>query len=628
MKPLLRDPSAQERFDRDGYLVVPLLSCPQVDALMALYVRHVDRSAVSGLYESSRHNPYDVNRAINDAIRQEVEKAAAGRFLPATIYGGTFMVKSHVDSSVLPLHQDWSVVDEERRQTMFLWCPLEDVSVTSGALFVLPGSHRWFASILRSGSYPSNRYLLPVELHDHVIDVPLRAGEAIVYSDALFHGSHANSGPRDRVVVTARITEPETPLVYFHKHSDTEVDVYEASPEFYLTHIDRLARGLVPQGTRRLNRRPYSHVAVTDQSLEARIRQHDGERGGGCPTMQLFRDSALQHQFEASGFVVLDLIDQGTVDRLRAFHDGLSNAAVPQNGFQVSLDNESSRFVRAVSERLVDEVGPSVERHLTDHQIFTASFVTKSPNPLGVVPPHQDWTFVDESRFWSATMWCPLVDVNVENGALALLKGSHLLYDHVRPSPSPQYAPPFKDQLRDIFPYMQLVDLRAGQAVVFNNRTLHASPPNGTDRIRIAFGIGVTHRDARLRHYYLLPGQPRPAIEGYEVTPEFFVHYNNARLSALYQRGDKPRGLDCIGLFAVRSRQYDTSDLVARIRAAGNREDAALGSRVAALAIEGAAGTTPAAGRPKPRPADGRPLWKVYTPANIVREIRYRLTRP
>ena len=116
------------------------------------------------------------------------------------------MVKSHTDSDVLPLHQDWSVVEEDKYQTLFVWCPLIDVSVLNGGLFVLPGSHRYFAS-LRSGSYPSNRYVLPAGLARLHQGHPLKAGEAILYSDALFHGSHANNGTRDRIVVTARVME-------------------------------------------------------------------------------------------------------------------------------------------------------------------------------------------------------------------------------------------------------------------------------------------------------------------------------------------------------------------------------------------------------------------------------------
>ena len=460
MKPLLKDPSLQADFERDGFVVVRLFTSEQTSLLLDLYRRYIQEDKVSGLYESSRHNNYQVNRSINEAVREQVALAGQDLFLPSKIYGGSFMVKSHAESEVLPLHQDWSVLEEQKYSTLFVWCPLMDVSVVNGCLFVLPGSHVYFQS-LRSGSYPSDRFILPPDLHRHTQDIPLRAGEAVLYSDQVFHGSYANNGSGDRVVVTARVMEQEADLVYFHKANDREVDVCRADEEFYLTHIDSLAKGKLPPTVSKLYRRLYTHVPVTDATLQAHIRTNFQVTGGSSDMRNLFKDARLQAVFDRDGYAVIDLIDQAQVQELRAFYDGLEHAGASANGFQVSLDNESSDFVRAVSERLVNTARGSVEQHFQHHKIFTASFVTKGKHPLGIVPPHQDWTFVDESRFWSATIWCPLMDVNVDNGALGVIKGSHRLYDHVRPSPSPQYTPPFKDQLFTIFPYLTILELKA-----------------------------------------------------------------------------------------------------------------------------------------------------------------------
>jgi hypothetical protein len=168
---------------------------------------------------------------------------------------------------------------------------------------------------------------------------------------------------------------------------------------------------------------------------------------------------------------------------------------------------------------------------------------------------------------------------------------------------------------------MTVIELKAGQAVVFNNKTLHASPPNTSQETRIAFGLGITRSEAQLRHYFLLP-QTADRIEGYEVSREFFLSYNNARLSALHNDGQRPAGLNDIGTFNLRYRRYDTSELEERIRSAGNSKDDSLLERVKGLAGEYAAA-------PLQQAADvageSRPLWKIYTPGNIYREIRYRL---
>jgi ectoine hydroxylase-related dioxygenase (phytanoyl-CoA dioxygenase family) len=80
-----------------------------------------------------------------------------------------------------------------------------------------------------------------------------------------------------------------------------------------------------------------------------------------------------------------------------------------------------------------------MQQHMYDAQVFTASYVVKEPNPLSVVPVHQDWSFVDdEGEYCSTTCWIPLMDVNEENGALGIVTGSNNYYDVIRASPSPQ----------------------------------------------------------------------------------------------------------------------------------------------------------------------------------------------
>lgn len=623
MKSLFRDSRLQEEADRNGYVVVPLLNEPQIARLRRLYEKHIDQAAISDLYESSRHNAPETNQLINEAIRSEIEQSSAEIFEPCQLYGGTFMVKAHKDSTILPLHQDWSVVEEDKYNTWFIWCSLQEVNPLNGGIFLLEGSHKYF-NALRSGTYPSDRYVLPYNLARCVKSISLQAGEAILYSDRLFHGSHSNRSTEDRLIVTGRIMEQDSQLVYFHKKNTDKVDVYLANEAFYLTHIDSLAKGRPPVGASKLYTRAYRHEPVTDKSLQSCVEQNSSAQKGSNARCQLFKDRSAQEALERDGYVVVDLIGPEQVGKLLSFYRGLDHAPMPEHGFQVSLDNTRSDFVRNVSQRLTDTVKPFVDEKFQDHQLFTAGFVVKEQNPLGLVPPHQDWTFVDEEEYWSATIWCTLVDVDISNGALGFVRGSHRFYDHVRPSPSPQYEPPFKDQLVTIFPYLNIVNMRAGQAVVFDNRTLHASLPNAKNQTRISFGLGITHQNAALRHFYLLPNHEKAFIQQYDVQPDFFYSYNNARLSAMHQAGEQPRELNSTGLFEYTSKQYDEKQLKAMLEAAGNVRNDELAETTAALFGHSAYGGL---GDQETKPVSNGwlPWWQIYTPRNIYREMRYRM---
>ncbi len=257
---------------------------------------------------------------------------------------------------------------------------------------------------------------------------------------------------------------------------------------------------------------------------------------------QIFKDSEMQAQFERDGFITFDLLTEGEVKHLRDFYAALAEAEVPSYGFHVSLDHSNREQVKAVTEELYKVLEPKAAEIFENHKIFTSSFVVKEHNPKGVVPPHQDWTFVDESEYWSATLWTPLMDVHMDNGALGVIKGSHKFFDWPRCSPSPQFKTPLGEHMFTIFPYLEVIPLKAGQAIMFDNRTIHGSPPNTTEETRLAVGIGVTHKDADLFHHYLLPGEGPAHIEQYAIQREFFLTYNNGNLSKLHDEGGKPEG--------------------------------------------------------------------------------------
>lgn len=260
------DTSLQERFDTDGYVTLKLLEPSHVARLLALYESTVAADPKKDLYESSRHNTAEKNARINIAIREVLAEAAGDIFAGHELFGGTFMVKVPEQSTVLALHQDWSIVDEDTHQSAFIWCPLVDTGPANGGLFALPGSHNWFGNY-RSGSLPSLRIVPRGALKDAMKDLILAAGEAVVYSDRLFHGSYANTTPRPRIVVTGRVNERGAQLVYYHRMDEGTVALVKASPEFYLKEIDALAKGRMPDHYDVVRTFRYTYRPITEADL-------------------------------------------------------------------------------------------------------------------------------------------------------------------------------------------------------------------------------------------------------------------------------------------------------------------------------------------------------------------------
>ena len=259
----------------------------------------------------------------------------------------------------------------------------------------------------------------------------------------------------------------------------------------------------------------------------------------------IFKNEQLQKQFQEKGYILLPTLNDAEVKQLLSYYRNQEFDNKIEAGFHISLDNQNEDLVKEVGTTIKEVLAPKTADLLDDCQIFTASYVIKEPGFQNIVPPHQDWTFVDENEFCSATVWTALVDVTEQNGALGVIPGSHTIFDHKRSSPSPQSKSPLADHIFTLFPFVEVIEMKAGESLIFDNRLIHASPPNLSDQARIAVGIGITQREAQLKHFYQNPASGK--LEEYDVDASFYTWFNNKRLSDLFDSGSSPEGLNKVG---------------------------------------------------------------------------------
>ena len=271
--------------------------------------------------------------------------------------------------------------------------------------------------------------------------------------------------------------------------------------------------------------------------------------------IDLFKDETHQKQFDQDGFVRVTMLQDDDIRNLLEFYQSLNNDHITEYGFHVSIDNNNPEFVENVIAKIGSIVLKKLDPLFLDNQVTTASFV----------PPHQDWTFTDETKFASVTTWTPLQDVNAENGALAILKGSHKLFPGFRASPSPAFQTVFGKEGMHLFPYMEIIPMKAGETLIFDNRLVHASPPNYTDSPRIAAGLGLMHKEAELSHHYLNPGSNPPLVSKYKIDHGFFLRYNNSRLLELFNKGEKPDLGEPIESISHAAESLTTEELISKI---------------------------------------------------------------
>ncbi len=238
-------------------------------------------------------------------------------------------------------------------------------------------------------------------------------------------------------------------------------------------------------------------------------------------------DPALDAALDLDGYVVVDLLAEHEVAAFRQRYERLDHAhrgdSPFSEGFHTTIYDPRPEYRRDVLDAFDEMLAPALGRLFDRHRMFVANFVLKLPHAASV-PVHVDWTYLDEPRFRSVGVWCPLVDTDAQNGTLGVIARSHVDTDPLRPVNSRTYHP-FEDLGPDQ-PAAVLLPLRAGRAVLYDSRTWHFSAPNDSDHNRLAAACAVAPAEADLHHLWL---DPDGVLMRFEVTREFYLAYEVGR---------------------------------------------------------------------------------------------------
>lgn len=244
-----------------------------------------------------------------------------------------------------------------------------------------------------------------------------------------------------------------------------------------------------------------------------------------------FHDSELTERLATDGFVTFDLLRDFDLDGLKAIFKE-HHSANPEGFYATThLDDKAKR--KLLSDQAMSILACRIEAHFENIELLGGAFISKAPGEKGILPLHQDWNLVDEKVARSYNLWIPLVDVNEENGAMRILVGSHTKQQTYR---GPNIPPVLYPISSEVDQHMVSLNMKKGEAVLYDHALWHSSPQNQTDQLRLAFVLGVVPQEADLKYYQ----QKGDTVEEYASHPNFF--FENDRESG-------PDGLELIRTF-------------------------------------------------------------------------------
>jgi ectoine hydroxylase-related dioxygenase (phytanoyl-CoA dioxygenase family) len=553
MSALFKNQVDEQFFQENGYVVFDLLETKEIETLWNAYTEAFATKRET--IEFANQLPYYISifdkevsykRTVDTLVQNFVDPKITSLLLDYEVFYSNFMIKFPGDGQI-EAHQDFNFVDESRYTAFNLWCPLVDTNASNGGLYVIPGSHTVFRT-QRGPTIPQALTQYNQLLKKYGRLVPLQQGQAILFDHKLVHFSPPNYSEKARVAIQSVVKPKESPaLHYFFNQETHKVLAYTIDKEFIFennlwdVHSQDLQldheQDLIPFPAEKEVIQQLTTLKV--KTIESQKKQHQSRN--------IFSETKLQEEFETNGFVKLPLLTKTEISQLTDLFLSYTEGNIKNTdyGMYISLEENDSGLKQRLVSTISSIILPKVKPYFIGCKPHLGSFLVKGPGDYDYTYPHQDWTFVDSPPYHSMTVWIALVDTDESNGALGFVKGSHLFFDKPIGSPSPEFQTYTNGHEDFFYEYLTFQPLKAGEAIVFDNRTIHGAPPNKTESLRIAVAIGMTPEESQLYHYYLLPNQPQNGhrqIAKLNVDEGFFHSHSVHGLKQLFSMQKKPEG--------------------------------------------------------------------------------------
>lgn len=227
----------------------------------------------------------------------------------------------------------------------------------------------------------------------------------------------------------------------------------------------------------------------------------------------------LSAALEKEGFDIFPEMPEAVVDALSKFYVSVKQSDM--TGFHPTLLWKDAETKKLISQKICEAIQPYVQQHLPGFRILYGSFMVKEQGENSRMKLHQDWAYVQEPEHESLAIWFPLLDLTDENGVLSVIPRSHMIANYVR---GPGVFCPFSENCTYIIEHWgKPVYLKKGQPIIWQHRLLHYSPPNLSDKPRIAVTAILIPEDANPIHFF--KPEENDLVRAFGVLEDFYFHY-------------------------------------------------------------------------------------------------------
>lgn len=232
----------EEQITRLGYVKIPFLNEEELNECREIF-NSLDPKLEVPFYSSIDSKEIEYRRKVDKMLHDLLGTKTEALFDNYKTIAHTFIVKKPSPKTTIYLHLDDIHLDQKLYRAINIWLPLVDVTRENGCLRVYNGTNRLPKFHRGFGVDFIFRPYIPI-LEEGLIDVPVKAGELVVYDDTLIHASWPNLSDSIRPAIVSGLMPEEAEFWACFNHKGIqadEVEYFKVDKSFWLT-FDKLDR--------------------------------------------------------------------------------------------------------------------------------------------------------------------------------------------------------------------------------------------------------------------------------------------------------------------------------------------------------------------------------------------------
>ncbi|MEX2410862.1 MAG: phytanoyl-CoA dioxygenase family protein, partial [Candidatus Paceibacterota bacterium] len=202
MEQILKDKQLNSAYHNKGFVKFPLFDAMQISEIKEFYnyIRERHNAKKNNAFHTTL-NTSDSNiiNKVNDFLMSYFKREVKKHLVNYNLTISVFLTKDTGKDSSVTIHQDSSFVDETKHTAFGLWVALDNTNVLNGCMQFIPGSHKFYPSLRISPDLPPYFYSFKDAAVDYLVDVPSKAGECVMFNQAIIHASRKNFSHKQRV---------------------------------------------------------------------------------------------------------------------------------------------------------------------------------------------------------------------------------------------------------------------------------------------------------------------------------------------------------------------------------------------------------------------------------------------